>query len=257
MKVIALANQKGGVGKTTTALCLAALLNKAGHPTLLIDADSQCNSTDTYRAETEDVATLYDLVVSENPCSVGDAIQHTEVGDIIAGDMLLATTDTTLTGEGAFLRLRNALRGLHGYEYVVIDTNPTLNTMLCNALVAANEVIIPVKPDRYTIMGLSELTNTVVAVKRELNHSLVIRGLLLVDLDGRVNLDKYVMDQLSSIAGEIGTTSFKTAIRHTSKCRETQTARLPLVMYAPRCTAAVDYKAFVSELLEGEENGKK
>ena len=252
MKIITIANQKGGVGKTTTTLCLAALLNKSGHPTLLIDADCQCNSTDTYRAETENVATLYDLVVDKDQCDVYEAIQRTEVGDIIAGDKMLTVADANLTGEGAFLKLKNALQKLEGYEYVVIDTNPTLNTMLCNALVAADEVIIPLKPDRYTIMGLSELTDTIVTVKSELNPSLKVRGLLLVDVDGRVNLDRYVQSQLSDIAGEIGTTSFKTSIRHTSKCRETQTARLPLVLFAPRCTASVDYKAFVEEFLEGD-----
>ena len=252
MKVITIANQKGGVGKTTTALCFAALLNKAEHPTLLIDADSQINSTDTYRAETEGVATLYDLVVDEEGCDVYEAIQHTEIGDIIAGDRMLTMAETTLTGNDAFLKLKEALKDLEGYEYVVIDTNPTLNTMLCNALVASDEVIIPLKPDKYTVMGLSELTNTIVTVKSQLNPSLKVRGLLLVDVDTRVNLDKYVLGQLNEIAKEIGTSSFKTSIRHTSKCRETQTERLPLVLYAPRCTAAVDYKGFLEEFLEGE-----
>lgn len=252
MKIITIANQKGGVGKTTTALCLAALLNKAGHKTLLIDADSQCNSTDTYRAVTENTATLYDLVVDNEQCNVYETIQHAEFGDIIAGDTLLAEADATLTGEGAFLKLREALKDLTGYEYVVIDTNPTLNTMLCNALVASDEVIIPVNPARYTIKGLSDLTNTIVSIQNELNHSLKVRGLLLVDIERRANIDKQVEKQLPEIAETIGTTSFKTGVRHTAKVREAQSARMPLVLYAPRSTAAEDYKAFVEEYLKGE-----
>ena len=212
MKIITIANQKGGVGKTTTALCLAALLNKAGHKTLLIDADSQCNSTDTYRAVTENTATLYDLVVDNEQCNVYETIQHAEFGDIIAGDTLLAEADATLTGEGAFLKLREALKDLAGYEYVVIDTNPTLNTMLCNALVASDEVIIPVNPARYTIKGLSDLTNTIVSIQNELNHSLKVRGLLLVDIERRANIDRQVEKQLPEIAETIGTTSFKTFV---------------------------------------------
>ncbi|HAL60516.1 MAG TPA: hypothetical protein DCP64_14430, partial [Sarcina sp.] len=86
VKIITLANQKGGIGKTTTATCLAAILNEWGHKTLLIDTDVQCNSTDTYRAATEDVATLYDLILDDDPCTVQEAIQHTEAGDIIASD---------------------------------------------------------------------------------------------------------------------------------------------------------------------------
>ena len=252
MKIITIANQKGGVGKTTTALCLSALLNKMGHRTLLVDADSQCNSTDTYRAETEGVATLYDVVVDEEECSASEAIQHMEFGDIIAGDKMLTAADASLRGEGAFLKMREALRELKEYEYVVIDTNPTLNTMLCNALAASDEVIIPLKPDRYTIMGLSDLTNTIVTIQEELNPSLKVRGLLLVDVDKRVNLDKDVEEQLSSIAEVIGTVPFRSRIRHTAKCRETQSARMPLVLFAPRCTAAEDYKSLVTELLEGE-----
>ena len=201
---------------------------------------------------TENTATLYDLVVDNEQCNVYETIQHAEFGDIIAGDTLLAEADATLTGEGAFLKLREALKDLAGYEYVVIDTNPTLNTMLCNALVASDEVIIPVNPARYTIKGLSDLTNTIVSIQNELNHSLKVRGLLLVDIERRANIDKQVEKQLPEIAETIGTTSFKTGVRHTAKVREAQSARMPLVLYAPRSTAAEDYKAFVEEYLKGE-----
>lgn len=252
MKIIALADQKGGVGKTTSAVSLASLLNAAGHRTLLIDADSQGNSTDTYRAKTEGTATLYDLIIDDEPCTLEEAIQETEYGDIIAADNMLVMAESKLSGEDAFLKLKNALKELKGYEYVIIDTNPALNAILCNVLTASDEVIIPMKPDRYTILGISQFTDTFSSIKKSLNRDLSIRGLLLVDVDTRVNVDRLVQEEITKIAKEIGTVAFSTYIRHTAKCREAQLARMPLVLYSPRCTAARDYKAFVEELL-GEE----
>ena len=225
LKIITLANQKGGIGKTTTATCLAAILNEWGHKTLLIDTDVQCNSTDTFRAETEDVATLYELILDEE------------------ADVKLRDTD-------AFFKLKDALEGLEGYEYVVIDTNPAVNVMLHNALVAADEVIIPVTADRYTVKGLSQLTNTIAKVQKRLNPKLRIRGLLLVRYDERTNLNKSIGKSLLDIADQIGTKVFDTYIRDSVKCRESQTERMTLIKYAPKCTTEQDYEAFVKELLE-------
>ena len=250
MKIITLANQKGGIGKTTTATCLAAILNEWGHKTLLIDTDVQCNSTDTFRAETEDVATLYDLILDDDSCTLEEAIQHTEAGDIIASDPGLEEADVKLRDTDAFFKLKDALEGLEGYEYVVIDTNPAVNVMLHNALVAADEVIIPVTADRYTVKGLSQLTNTIAKVQKRLNPKLRIRGLLLVRYDERTNLNKSIGKSLLDIADQIGTKVFDTYIRDSVKCRESQTERMTLIKYAPKCTTEQDYEAFVKELLE-------
>ena len=244
LKIITLANQKGGIGKTTTATCLAAILNEWGHKTLLVDTDVQCNSTDTFRAATEDVATLYDLILDDDPCTLEEAIQHTEAGDIIASDPGLEEADVKLRDTDAFFKLKDALEGLEGYEYVVIDTNPAVNVMLHNALVAADEVIIPVTADRYTVKGLSQL------VQKRLNPKLRIRGLLLVRYDERTNLNKSIGKSLLDIADQIGTKVFDTYIRDSVKCRESQTERMTLIKYAPKCTTEQDYEAFVKELLE-------
>lgn len=106
MKVITFVNQKGGVGKTTTATAIAYILNTLGQKTLLIDADEQCNSTDLYRADIDGVATLYDLILDDDPCTVDEAIQHTEFGDIIAGDPGLNTEDRKLSENRDYLRLK-------------------------------------------------------------------------------------------------------------------------------------------------------
>ena len=130
--VYVIANQKGGIGKTTTATTLAGILNQKGK-TLLIDADPQGNSTSTYQAAIEDTATLYDVMVDEDPVPLDEAVQHMENGDIVASDPLLAKAGKLLDGnvEGMY-RLQDALEMLDGYDYIVIDTAPSLDIVLYN-----------------------------------------------------------------------------------------------------------------------------
>ena len=155
-KIISVANQKGGIGKTTTATSIATILSQKGHKTLLIDSDLQCNSTDTYRASFDGVATLYDILLEENPSDINEVIQHTEMGDIIAADPLLREADSKLSTKGisGYKILKNALATLHDYDYVVIDTAPAINMVLRNVLTASNYFIIPMTADRYGYQGL-------------------------------------------------------------------------------------------------------
>lgn len=147
--------KKGGIGKTTTATTLAGILNQKGK-TLLIDADPQGNSTSTYQAAIEDTATLYDVMVDEDPVPLDEAVQHMENGDIVASDPLLAKAGKLLDGnvEGMY-RLQDALEMLDGYDYIVIDTAPSLDIVLYNCLIAADEVIIPVTADAFALQGLT------------------------------------------------------------------------------------------------------
>ena len=254
MRVITIANQKGGIGKTTTATCVSSILNAMGHKTLLIDMDVQCNSTDTYRAETEGVATLYDLILDDNPCSLEEAIQHTESGDIIAGDPQLMHADMKLSMQAdAFFKLADALEKVEGYDFIVIDTNPAVNVLLHNALVASDEVIIPITADRYAVKGLAQLTETIAAVKRRLNPKLNIAGLLLVKYNERTVLNRDIREGLEESAKMAGTKLFDTYIRESIKCRESQTRRMTLIAYAPKCTTETDYEAFVNNELLGKE----
>ena len=144
MKTIIVANQKGGIGKTTTATAVASILNAKGYKTLLIDADQQGNSSDTYRAAIEGSATLFDVLLDEERISLEEAIQHTESGDIVASDPLLRKADEILNGdpEGLY-RFQDALDQLKGYDFVIVDTAPSLNSILYNCLVAADDVLIP------------------------------------------------------------------------------------------------------------------
>lgn len=243
------ANQKGGIGKTTTATTLAGILGKKGK-TLLIDADPQGNSSATYQAKIEDQATLYDVMVDSDMLPLEDAIQHMPNGDIVASDPLLSKAEKMLDGdvEGLY-RLKDAIEELSGYEYIVIDTAPSLNVILYNCLIAADEVIIPVMADAYSMQGLQQLYNTIRAVQRRQNPALQIAGLLLVKFSGRSNLEKTVQKELEQQAQELGTKVFQTAIRECIKTKEAQRAKQLLSDYAPNCTSMQDYQAFAEELI--------
>lgn len=243
------ANQKGGIGKTTTATTLAGILGKKGK-TLLIDADPQGNSSATYQAEIENQGTLYDVMVDSDMLPLEDAIQHMPNGDIVASDPLLSKAEKILDGdvEGLY-RLKDAIDELEGYDYIVIDTAPSLNVILYNCLIAADEVIIPVTADAYSMQGLQQLCNTIKAVQRRQNSSLRIAGLLLTKFSGRSNLEKKVKEELEQQANELGTKVFQTAIRECVKTKEAQEAKKLLIDYAPKCTSMEDYQAFVKELI--------
>lgn len=244
-----IANQKGGIGKTTTATTLAGVLGKKGK-TLLIDADPQGNSTSTYQAVIEDQATLYDVMVDSDALPIEDAIQHMENGDIVASDPLLAKAGKLLDGnvEGLY-RLQDALDVLDGYDYIVIDTAPSLDVVLYNCLIAADQVIIPVTADAYAMQGLSKLNDTIKAVQKRQNPKLQIAGLLLVKYGGRSRLEKNVREEITDVANQIGTKLFATAIRECVKTKEAQMNKKLLIDYAPNCTTMQDYCAFVEELL--------
>ena len=245
-----IANQKGGIGKTTTATTLAGVLGKKGK-TLLIDADPQGNSTSTYQAVIEDQATLYDVMVDSDALPIEDAIHHMENGDIVASDPLLAKAGKLLDGnvEGLY-RLQDALDVLDGYDYIVIDTAPSLDVVLYNCLIAADQVIIPVTADAYAMQGLSKLNDTIKAVQKRQNPKLQIAGLLLVKYGGRSKLEKNVREEITDVANQIGTKLFATAIRECVKTKEAQMNKKLLIDYAPNCTTMQDYCAFVEELLD-------
>ena len=251
MKTYVVANEKGGIGKTTTALNLASILSKMGNKVLFIDTDRQCNSTDTYSAKVEGEATLYDVILEEleSRTPINEAIQHTDAGDIVPSDPLLRKADKILYDDiDGIFKLKEALNELNGYDYVVIDTPPANNSILQNCLVAADEVIIPLTADRYSIQGLSGLNATIQSIKKRYNQNLKIAGILLIKFNERSNLGKEVKDDLDEISNAMKTKVFNTHIRECIKVREAQAMKKHLMDYKPNCTAAVDYVDFVKEL---------
>lgn len=256
--VYAITNQKGGIGKSTTAVSLLSGLTRAGKKALLVDADPQCNSSDTLQAQIHDIETLYDVLVEG--CDPHLAVQHTAEGDLIPGDPLLAHADSKLPMVGRENLLRNALKELAGeYDTIVIDTPPTFGPMLNNALVAASRAIVPVTSERYALAGLSELARTVELVKRNtVNEDLEIAGLLLVKTDPRRQLAKETMEILPAICQQMQTKSYKTFIREAEAVRKSQKNRESLFAYedhAGHLAVADDYRAFIQEIMEEEQHG--
>lgn len=248
--VFVVANQKGGIGKSTTATNLAGILGKKAK-TLLIDADPQGNSTSTYEAKVEDVATLYDVIIDSDKLPIKDAIQHTDNGDIVASDPLLVKAEKMLDGDvEGFYRLKDALEALDDYKYIVIDTAPSLNIILYNCLIAADKVIIPVTADSYAMQGIQQLYDTIMAVKRRQNRELTIAGLLLVRYSGRSNLERETRENIEASAKQMNTKLFKTVIRECVKTKEAQEQKKLLIDYAPKCNTCLDYIEFSQELLK-------
>lgn len=246
MKIIAVANQKGGIGKTTTALALSSGLQRLGKKVLLVDLDPQANASDTYRAQIEGVGTAYDLLVNADT----DCIQSTDMGDIIAGDPSLKDASKLLDGVSASYRLRKGLVSIApNYDYVILDTPPALSVLLTNALTAADTLVIPLTSDRYGLQGLMQLWETIRDVREFTNPGLHIAGLLLVKYR-KTTLAKAVDESLPQYAEMFGTKIFETTIRESIEARKAQAARHGLFAFAPRCTTARDYEAFIKELLK-------
>lgn len=248
-KVIAVANQKGGVGKTTTAVSVSAVLNKSGKKTLLIDTDGQCNSTDTCRAEVTGKATLYDLLFEREPAA--DCIQKTEITDIIASDPLLNDSERKFPSDGSRLfLLKEACEAImERYDFIIIDTPPNLGCMLSNALTFADEVIIPVTCDRYGMQGIDELHKTITAARKYTNPGLKVAGILLIKYHANTVLCREISDSLPEVSKMFGTKVFDTRIRESEACRKSQTARMSIVDYDLASTTAKDYIAFCEEFL--------
>lgn len=250
-KIIAITNQKGGVGKTTTATTMAGALQRRGFKVLLVDCDQQCNSSDTYRAEIAGAATLYDLLF-EPVSEPSEMVQHTACGDILAADPLLREADKHLDGVSGTFRMRERLEPLKAeYDFIILDTPPQIGVMLTNALTAADELVVPITADRYGVQGLTQLYETIADIKKYTNAALKVDGLLLVKYTWRTRLSKSLHVAVRKIAEQFGTKVYETTIRESTKTREAQTERVSLYEYAPSCTTAVDYTNFVNEYLKG------
>ena len=244
-EIIAVANQKGGIGKTTTSLALADALKMKGKKVLYIDLDPQCNGTGNYRAKVDGVGTLYDLLVDGDT----DCIQTTERGDIIAGDPLLKEASKVIDGAAATFKLKKGLTEIRKqYDYIILDTPPALSILLTNALTAADKVIIPLTADLFGLQGLTQLHDTIAEVQEFTNPGLKVDGLLLIKYKERTNLTKQVHEALPEYTKLLNTKVYETKIREAVATQEAQAARESLFTWAPTSTTAEDYMNLLNEL---------
>lgn len=247
-KVIAISNQKGGVGKSATANALYGALKRKGYKVLMIDADPQCNTTDAFKAIIENQETLYDVMKKE--CTFKKAIQKTETGDIVAGDPLLSRASDNFNEIGREHRIAEPIEEIKNlYDFIIIDTVPSLGIMLINSITACDGIVIPTTADRDSLQGMNDLQETISATKKYANKNLEIYGLLVTQYR-KTNLGQTISETLlPEIANKMETRLFKQKIRETIKVREARANRISLYSYAPYCTAAIDYSAFTDELL--------
>ena len=249
-KAIAVINQKGGVGKSTTALAIGAGLSLKGYSVLFIDLDAQGNLSYTLGAETKGYNAMG---VLERPETAKEEIQHTPQGDIIASSPKLAGADKLLEETGKEYRLKEALESLQGaYDYIIVDTPPALGILTINALTACTGAIIPAQADIYSLQGISQLNSTIETVRKYCNPSLSIMGIVLTRFNGRSIIRREVAEMLERTAEQLHTKLYSSKIRECTALVEAQATKQNIYSYAPRSNATADYKALVDEILKGE-----
>ena len=249
MKTIAVINQKGGVGKSTTAENLAAGLALRGYRTLAIDLDAQANLTYTMGVSTEG-ATILGVITGE--VKIHDAIRHSQTCNVIPASKALAGADAFITDTGKEYRLREALDGIRDdYDFAVIDTPPALGILTVNALTACDSVVIPAQADIYSLHGIEQLTKTIAPVRKYCNRSLRIEGILLTRYSSRSVLSREIADLSNQLADKLGTKLFNVRIREAIAVKEAQINQKSLFEYSPKAGVTEDYSAFIDEILEG------
>ena len=248
-KLIAVCNQKGGVAKTTTAIELATGLAKRGYKVLMADTDSQRNATAVYRAETDGVATIHDLLFTRGIDPM-ICVQHTEVGDIIASDSLMAKDDANMSGVRESLILKKALAPFREiYDFIVMDHNPGQGGIINNVLTAADDVIIPMLTDGFSADGAADLAERINSVREFTNHNLRVVGIVLTFYNGRTNSARNFVAQKEVLERIFQTKVFDTKIRRCQALADANDRCMSIFDYDPKGNGSIDYDAMIDEYL--------
>jgi chromosome partitioning protein len=245
--VYAIANQKGGVGKTTTAVNLAASVADAGHPTLLVDLDPQCNATVALGLPKDGSPNVYDCLAGDLRLTAAAIPSGTDRLDIVPSTSELAGANVELPRmPGSETRLRERLEGIRErYLFTLLDCPPSLGPLTVNALVAADKVIVPVQTEYFALEGLAQLLDTLSLIQRELNPRLTVAGLILTMHDGRTRLARDVEREVRAHFPEL---VFETVIPRNVRLGEAPSFGVPITRHAPASAGSAAYMRLAREV---------
>ena len=252
-RVIAVANQKGGVGKTTTAINLSACLAEKGQKVLAIDMDPQGNMTSGLGIDKDEVEkNIYDLMIGQ--AGVDEVLQKEAIEnlDVIPTSIDLSAAEIELIGvdDKEFI-IRNAVQPIKDdYDYIIIDCPPSLSMLTINAMTTADSVLVPIQCEYYALEGLSQLIHTVELVKERLNPVLEIEGVVFTMYDSRTNLSNEVVD---NVKNNLHTTIYKTIIPRNVRLAEAPSHGLPINLYDSRSAGAESYRLLAKEVIDRED----
>lgn len=252
MQVIAIANQKGGVGKTTTSQALCAGLAYKGYKVLGIDLDPQGNFSTACGAENYNIPTIYELMKGE--VSIVETIQNMKSGfDVIPSNIMLAGAEQELSQTGKEHRLKEAIMPvLDNYDFIIIDTPPSLGVLTVNAFTFATDILIPTTAGIFATTGISQLNNTVKSVQKYCNPNVKIKGILFTRFNPRANISKQIKELTAQLGEYISAPIYKTYIRSAVVVEEAQANKTDIFDYSDKSTVSEDYKAFIEEFLKGD-----
>lgn len=249
MQIITIANQKGGVGKTTTAVSLASGLADKGKKTLLVDMDPQGNATSGVGIDAKHLHhSIYDVLLGA--AGLEQAIKPTAVENLFAlpSSQHLVGAEIELVGmDRREFRLKEALKDAAGFQFIIVDCPPSLGILTLNAIVSAQFLIVPLQCEYYALEGLSRLIKTVKIVKKDLNPQLEILGILLTMFDGRNNLSKSVYDEIIT---HFGSKVFDAVIPRNVRLSEAPSYGTPIFKFDPSSRGSVSYRLFVDEVIK-------
>lgn len=253
-RIIAIANQKGGVGKTTTAINLSACLAEAGQKVLVVDFDPQGNATSGFGLEKGHIdKTVYQMLIGENQIEecVREEVQKNL--DILPSDVNLAGAEIELLEmDNKESLLRNGLKKIEKkYDFIIIDCPPSLNLLTINALTAADTVIVPIQCEYYALEGLSQILKTVNLVKRKLNRKLELEGVVFTMYDARTNLSLEVVE---SVKNTLNQNIYKTIIPRNVRLAEAPSHGMSINMYDSRSSGAESYRLLAAEVISRGED---
>ncbi len=247
---IAIANQKGGVAKTTTTHALAAGLSEKGFKVLAVDLDPQGNLSSACGAECFNVPTVYELL--KGTAKPKEALQHINSYDIIPSNIMLAGSEQELTQTGKEHRLKESLVSIaRKYDYILVDTPPSLGILTVNAFTFANKILIPTTAGIFATAGIKQLSDTVKNVQKYCNPDIQIMGILFTRYNPRTNISKEIKELAGQIGKYISAPVYKTFIRSAVAVEESQAQKEDIFSYAGKSTVAEDYRAFIEEMLKG------